>query len=686
MGVRKVVLLAWLLACSEQKPAPEVLPEDAGSPSAQAPIAVSNLPADAAAPPVAAADTGPPAPPRAVQGTVVDLAGYPVAGAHLRAGPARTETEEDGTFAFDVPGGTGRIAIAAAGYRDRTVGLPRTGTNLRAILNPVGTIGGTVLRGANATIEIAGSGIWPPRETHASSIGRYAFDDVPEGVYELWARGDGFATRLETGVVVDGPGGATTVDLTALATSGLQGRVLTGAGPVVNARVTITLSRIALLGKDSITGTGGTFRFSELAPGGYWVRAEAPGLAPAAPRRVEVRGPTTDIQVLLSRGGRISGEVVTHDGEKAAGARLEVRLLSTGDRIAISGALLRSRSAVARARGGTPPLAAGRLAPDATFVADANGRFSLGGIPPGKVRVIASHPRSAAAASAAVEVQEVEELLVRITLAPPCVLSGRVVDDIGNSLDGARVIVEDPRGILERRVLHAGEAGRFRIARLPPGRLRLSAVTPGLLAASREVSLRPSEETDVEIALLRGGLLIEGLVSDPNGNPVAGAHIALSSGSGGDPKNTVTDEVGHFQFDDLPQGTYALRAEHGNYPPILLEGVDGREALELRFGAAGEIEGRIVDEAGAPVPGAAVAAERTSPGRAPPIRATASEDGEFRLRGLSPGRYTLVAGAPGRETVREADVEVEEGRGAEVRLTLKNAAPPPSPEEDAGAE
>lgn len=68
---------------------------------------------------------------------------------------------------------------------------------------------------------------------------------------------------------------------------------------------------------------------------------------------------------------------------------------------------------------------------------------------------------------------------------------------------------------------------------------------------------------------------------------------------------------------------------------------------------AGTITGRVVDAAGRPVAGVPVAVvQGTQPHR--DIAAITGADGAFRLHGLRPGSYLLMAGGNAGSTVRVA--------------------------------
>jgi len=118
-----------------------------------------------------------------------------------------------------------------------------------------------------------------------------------------------------------------------------------------------------------------------------------------------------------------------------------------------------------------------------------------------------------------------------------------------------------------------------------------------------------------------------------------------------------TDEKGHFEFADVAPGTYYLRAAHtgmvmkgsqpGNAQLIRLQAGQSQN-LSLIMLPGGAITGRVFNEEGEPMQNVAVAAMRyvyTIGGRrlADAKSATSDDKGEYRLFGLKPGSYLLMA-------------------------------------------
>jgi hypothetical protein len=86
--------------------------------------------------------------------------------------------------------------------------------------------------------------------------------------------------------------------------------------------------------------------------------------------------------------------------------------------------------------------------------------------------------------------------------------------------------------------------------------------------------------------------------------------------------------------------------------------------------AAGNIYGKVMDEQGAALLGAAV----TLTGVGAPLTATTAAGGEFRFLNLSPGEYTVAAALTGFVTVERPKVLLGSRENAVLSLTLKVAA------------
>ncbi|MEL6187253.1 MAG: carboxypeptidase-like regulatory domain-containing protein, partial [Myxococcota bacterium] len=114
--------------------------------------------------------------------------------------------------------------------------------------------------------------------------------------------------------------------------------------------------------------------------------------------------------------------------------------------------------------------------------------------------------------------------------------------------------------------------------------------------------------------------------------------------------HATSDERGFFRLDQLPLGTYDILLERRGTPPLarLLNGVrlqvDGQalDLGEIRLGAPGTIEGRVLLEGDTPftAPGVLVSLVGTG------LRGFTDAEGVYRIAGVPEGEYELAAVRP----------------------------------------
>ncbi|MFO0550388.1 MAG: carboxypeptidase regulatory-like domain-containing protein [Polyangiaceae bacterium] len=166
-----------------------------------------------------------------------------------------------------------------------------------------------------------------------------------------------------------------------------------------------------------------------------------------------------------------------------------------------------------------------------------------------------------------------------------------------------------------------------------------------------------------------------GLVVDADGRPVGGAIVECE---GRADLVATTDDNGRFELTADADGCQAI-ATHEDLErsdAIRLRG-GGKNILELR--ARPKISGNVVDEKGTAIASCTVGVESFTGGdgtNAPPYFKQVKVDdpnGEFTLDDLVPGKYVLVASAPGRPPAKSRSIEVTAGervRGVQIVLSL----------------
>ncbi|HMG22456.1 MAG TPA: carboxypeptidase-like regulatory domain-containing protein, partial [Kofleriaceae bacterium] len=219
--------------------------------------------------------------------------------------------------------------------------------------------------------------------------------------------------------------------------------------------------------------------------------------------------------------------------------------------------------------------------------------------------------------------------------------------------------------------LPTGPDGRFALAGLTPGRVRLRVTGPGLLPAELRYVPVPSDEARIVVARQ---VAIEGTVSD-GGVPVANAPVGLRSDAIGGTIEVRTGATGGFRFANLPEGRYQLFAWQGALAARTVRvsrlGAGPFGPIELRLEAAAIVVGRVIDRGEGTGVVAAIELRPSGDDQAPRY-VRSGDDGVFRIEGVPSGKWIADAFVPGY--LSPGGVELEAGHGIpEIGLTRGGA-------------
>lgn len=398
------------------------------------------------------------------------------------------------------------------------------------------------------------------------------------------------------------------------------------------------------------------------------------------------------------RGGRAAGPVNARLSEHSepvilrleAAATVTVQVMSAAADAPLAGATVEIRGAVR-----------------VHTTTDGDGIANLAGIPAG------FHQLAASASGYASEHMRLRiprgdvNVRERITLRMGAAVSGRVIDDQGAGVTGAKVVYrnssagwwQQPDSSYDAVI--TGADGAFAFPALPAGTFYLQANHDSFARGhSDTIELDGvTARTGVDIQLA-SGVTLAGTVVDQDGRavPSAGVRVLVDAGRrwGQRPRQTFTDEQGAFEFRGLPHNGVRVAATSetaaSNTETVDLTDAAGTVDVQLRMERTGRIAGRVVDSNGEPVDGAQVMLRpdigergRGRRGARRGIRteirlrgmhsALTDAGGGFEFTGIDDSAYEVVASPPGstlsrRQAFRSDGVPARAG-DTDVRIELE---------------
>jgi hypothetical protein len=420
----------------------------------------------------------------------------------------------------------------------------------------------------------------------------------------------------------------------------------------------------------AVSGAGGRFVVSDLAPGPQRFTASKAGLPDADTDALEAApGATVAVTLTLACGAALAFTVQDPEGRALAGAVATVWAVppSRADQPRFAASL--------RGRGGDPA---------ATATAASDGRTILAPLAPGAVALELAAPGYVKRSIDATVGAAGTDLGVQV-LEPGVEVLGRVVDEAGKGVAEVDVLLEDMPGMaFGEPVAKSDTAGHFTIADRPrDGELRLVARGEKVVPAAAVV-VRMPPAGPVELRVRRARTLSGRVVDERDGEPVGGARvrvhkeITLAASRGmAMAGHSESGEDGTFSVEGLGVGGYAVEVESPGYKPqrldVVLPDDEAPRPLTviLRHGLA--IAGRVEEANGSPAAGifvdlSSAAREQSLANRGGTRRSARSDpDGAFRFDGLEAGHYQVSAGD---EVGASASEIVEAGAAGEVVLRL----------------
>ena len=183
-------------------------------------------------------------------------------------------------------------------------------------------------------------------------------------------------------------------------------------------------------------------------------------------------------------------------------------------------------------------------------------------------------------------------------------LSGRVTDAAGQPVSGATVSLENPGWVGQETDTN----GNYRLS-VSPGTYRLRVRPPhGPFIGQKVEGVALSTNTTRNF-VLEEGVTLSGRVTGPAGQPASWAWLTVHTGDYQEIGFGQADASGRYSL-GLPVGTYQIDVYSNDFPSKTLEGVEVAHdtVLNIILESGVLLEGKVVDDAGQPVPDAQVCA------------------------------------------------------------------------------
>lgn len=393
-----------------------------------------------------------------------------------------------------------------------------------------------------------------------------------------------------------------------------------------------------LIRRSVVSDGEGRFEIEEVPEGEVSLHVTARGFVPV---HEEVRLPSADaddeVVLVLERGARLEGRVMTDRGDPVSAARVSVG--------------------------------------EHTVVSDAEGVYALDGIALGEEELLVFHPDYPRLLRPVRIEDGVNHLDVELDAGVE--VTGRVIDADGQPVIASEVaLTPGGRPGLRLYDTRTGEDGRFVLRPVAAGRYRLEARTADAVSGELPDPLVVSDAPihGIEV-VLRAGATVDGWILGLSAEELP--HVLVSAfGAMGDSRPAKLDSEGRFEVRNLPPGDWLLRAslregQRQVEARLPIAPADRRLRLDLEFDGRLTVTGRVTLGA-EPLSASRVSmrGERFSTERS----VLTAFDGSFVIQDLEPDVYWLGVKDPNQLLVHNQTLELTQDVDVEIAIEVASIA------------
>src|SRR5262249_41202506 len=319
---------------------------------------------------------------------------------------------------------------------------------------------------------------------------------------------------------------------------------------------------------------------------------------------------------------------------------------------------------------------------DAAATTIADGTFQVRNLPVNRpITLIARHGEYVDARQENIVLQPGESLTgLQIMMSKGGSITGSVVDTTRQPVVGASIVAKavKPAGSPLAAVV-SGPDGAFIVNNTPPAVYSLP--------ATRE-DVREGR-TGVQIVLMKAAAYSGKPVAETGGEPVKKYRVRVR-GSDGTAIRTATrsesvrDADGKFEIKGLAPGMWDFEFSADDFAPLTVRGVAVREGekvadQQIRIKAGTTCKGVVKSDAGKPVAAALVRMEYNDSFSASDrtflkLQSQTNSNGEYEIKNLATGRYTIWVGHPLFAPSGDKDVTITDGNPNKVDFELQRPA------------